>query len=336
MSEPRPISLRPLFAAMDSHMEQQLQSNKKANKTDRTTAIDRHMGLNTSANGQTVMNGIRRIQLCRGALDALDRRGWNRSFHQRLFHEEYLKSCARIFFKRDGPGAFAKNHNRVLELNGWDSTPQEILVSTPRRFGKTISVSMFAAAMVFSAPNMELSIYSTCKRISQKLLRNIVKFLDLIYLELGIQPYKILRMNSEVCCLRFLGCRALTHDVAPGSAHRRSRGPRRRSRRQQLSIEDRLSILTPPGNPPSSHTASPTMCTGTPFSRAVAMVFSMHPSGDVPHTTRPSDLATMLCSRLPHFFAMSQNASELSPSFSVPIHTTSIPFSHKRSPVTGS
>jgi len=196
--EPRPISLRPLFTAMDSHIQQQLQSNKKANKTDRTTAIDRHMGLNTSANGQTVMNGIRRIQLCRGALDALDRRGWNRSFHQRLFHEEYLKSCARIFFKRDGPGAFAKNHNRVLELNGWDSTPQEILESTPRRFGKTISVSMFAAAMVFSAPNMELSIYSTCKRISQKLLRNIVKFLDLIYLELGIQPYKILRMNSEV------------------------------------------------------------------------------------------------------------------------------------------
>ena len=57
---------------------------------------------------------------------------------------------------------------------------------------------MFAAAMVFSAPNMELSIYSTCKRISQKLLRNIVKFLDLIYLELGVPSYKVLRMNSEV------------------------------------------------------------------------------------------------------------------------------------------
>ncbi len=52
--------------------------------------------------------------------------------------------------------------------------------------------------MVFSAPNMELSIYSTCKRISQKLLRNIVKFLDLIYLELGVPSYKVLRMNSEV------------------------------------------------------------------------------------------------------------------------------------------
>jgi hypothetical protein len=114
-----------------------------------------------------------------------------------MFHEVYLKSCVRIFFKRDGPGAFARNHNRVLELNGWDSTPQEVLVSTPRRFGKTISVSMFAAALIFAAPSMELSIYSTCKRISQKLLRNIIKFVDLIYLELGVEPYKILRMNQE-------------------------------------------------------------------------------------------------------------------------------------------
>jgi D-arabinose 1-dehydrogenase-like Zn-dependent alcohol dehydrogenase len=36
----------------------------------------------------------------REALDALDRQGWQRYFHQRLFHEEYLKSCTRIFFKR--------------------------------------------------------------------------------------------------------------------------------------------------------------------------------------------------------------------------------------------
>jgi hypothetical protein len=53
-------------------------------------------------------------------------------------------------------------------------------VSTPRRFGKTISVSMFAAAMLYSAPNVEISIYSTCKRISQKLLRNVQKIFSVI------------------------------------------------------------------------------------------------------------------------------------------------------------
>lgn len=190
----KPICLSALFSSMDGiHAEEEALRTQRQMGTV-LTAIDRHMGGYTVVEG---LNGIKRIQLCRQGLDALDRRGWNRSFHQRLFHEEYLKSCARIFFKRDGPGAFAKYHNRLLELNSWDSTPQEILVSTPRRFGKTISVSMFAAAMVFACPNLELSIYSTCKRISQKLLRNIVKFLDLIFLEMGVPPYKILRMNSE-------------------------------------------------------------------------------------------------------------------------------------------
>jgi hypothetical protein len=77
-------------------------------------AIDRHMQIDKVSEG---MNGFKRIVLCRRALEALDRRGWDRSFHQRLFHEEYLKSCARIFFKRDGPGSFANAHNRLLEVN---------------------------------------------------------------------------------------------------------------------------------------------------------------------------------------------------------------------------
>jgi hypothetical protein len=55
---------------------------------------------------------------------------------------------------------------------------------------------MFAAAMLYACPNMELSIYSTCKRISQKLLRHIVKFLEIIFLELRTTPYKKIRMNQ--------------------------------------------------------------------------------------------------------------------------------------------
>lgn len=194
MEENKKVSLKPFFEAWDSinAKEQAVKTSIQQGIT--KTALHRHMQSFKVAEG---MNGFKRIQKCRSALNALDKRGWDRSFHQRLFHEEYLKSCARIFFKKDGPGAFAMNHNRLLEINSWESTPQEILVSTPRRFGKTISVSMFAAAMMFSCPNFELSIYSTCKRISQKLLRNIVKFMDLIYLELGVHPYKVLRMNSE-------------------------------------------------------------------------------------------------------------------------------------------
>ena len=50
---------------------------------------------------------------------------------------------------------------------------------------------MFAAAMLYSTPALELSIYSTCKRISQKLMRNVTKFLDLIYVATETPPMQV-------------------------------------------------------------------------------------------------------------------------------------------------
>jgi len=154
------------------------------------------------AAGGKSKDGFARIETCRQALDALDRRGWLRSFHQRMFHENFIRACARVFFKTEPLGNFARAHQTILDLNGWDTLSQEILISTPRRFGKTISVSMFAAAMVFSAPAVELSIYSTCKRISQKLLRNVQKFLSLIHEGTGVPAMKEIRCNMEEIVLQ--------------------------------------------------------------------------------------------------------------------------------------
>jgi hypothetical protein len=169
-------------------------SNQRATIIAPNSALEIHMHKYDVFEGAS---GFSRMANCRRALAALDRRGWERSYHQKLFHDQYIRACSRVFFKSDADGAFNRAHQKILELNGWDSLPQEVLISTPRRFGKTISVSMFAAAMIFSCPKMELSIYSTCKRISQKLLRNIVKFLEIIVTELEVQPHKVLRMNSE-------------------------------------------------------------------------------------------------------------------------------------------
>jgi hypothetical protein len=152
----------------------------------------------TTASGAIAnLNGFQRMELMGTALAALDRCGWSRSFHQRQFHNDYLRACARIFFKTEAPGAFERAHKRILEQFSWDSLPQEICISTPRRFGKTISISMFCAALIFCTAGVECSIYSTCKRISQKLLRNVCKFLDLIYQELAVKPFKIVRKNQE-------------------------------------------------------------------------------------------------------------------------------------------
>ena len=39
---------------------------------------------------------------------------------------------------------------------------------------------MFCAALLLSCPAVEISIYSTCKRISQKILRNVMNFAMMI------------------------------------------------------------------------------------------------------------------------------------------------------------
>lgn len=87
------------------------------------------------ASGQESFGGgFERIRMCKKALEAIDNTGgWARSFHQRLFHDHFIRACARIFWKTEPPGAFARDHQKILELNGWDVLSQEILVSTPRR-----------------------------------------------------------------------------------------------------------------------------------------------------------------------------------------------------------
>jgi len=141
---------------------------------------------------------MHRMRECRDALALLDTTGWNRSFHQRQFHEDFLKACTRTFWKMEPPGSFAKMHQKVLQENSWEHLSQEVLISTPRRFGKTISVSMFAAAMLYAAPAVELSIYSTCKRISQKLLRGVVKFFyEICQQDLKKHNFYVRRQNME-------------------------------------------------------------------------------------------------------------------------------------------
>ena len=120
-----------------------------------------------------------------------------------LFTYISQKACTRIFWKRLPPGSFARDHQRVLVENNWDHLAQEVLISTPRRFGKTISVSMFAAAMLYAAPGVEISIYSTCKRISQKLLRNVVKFIgEICDNDLEACGFKVIRQNMEEIVLQ--------------------------------------------------------------------------------------------------------------------------------------
>ena len=76
-------------------------------------------------------DGFTRLKKLRRALVALDRGGWERSYHQRTFHEHFITSVVRVLFKTDAPGSFERSYPRLLEMNTWQETYQEILISTP-------------------------------------------------------------------------------------------------------------------------------------------------------------------------------------------------------------
>ena len=196
MSE-RPVDYTDLFSSYDK-IETSRRQRSEEQRVSRNALQQFMLMSDESKTG----NGFTRIQRCREALESIDRQGFTRSFHQRLFHDHFIRACARIFWKTEPPGTFARNHQKILESNGWDHLSQEILVSTPRRFGKTFAVSMFAAAMLYSTPSLELSIYSTCKRISQKLMRNVAKFLALIYKDTKCQEMPTIRSNMEEVVLQ--------------------------------------------------------------------------------------------------------------------------------------
>jgi len=52
---------------------------------------------------------------------------------QRQFHDNFLRACVRVMWKTEAAGSFERDHQKILECNGWDSLSQEVLVSTPRR-----------------------------------------------------------------------------------------------------------------------------------------------------------------------------------------------------------
>ena len=52
-----------------------------------------------TATSASESSGFQRMAMCRKALEALDRRGWDRSYHQRYFHDNFIRACARVFWK---------------------------------------------------------------------------------------------------------------------------------------------------------------------------------------------------------------------------------------------
>ena len=76
------------------------------------------------------------------SLDSFE--GYPRSDTQKQFHDSMINACLPHIYGDQWENV----RERVLATRGLSNIMYEMLICSPRRFGKTTSVSMFAAVML--------------------------------------------------------------------------------------------------------------------------------------------------------------------------------------------
>jgi hypothetical protein len=165
---PRPdttVSMAPYFnEAIDFVARCQEQDVAKMPRT----LLERLMAADTAA----ADTGDRRLAEIRANLAYLDRNGHERSPQQCELQEAMLMAAARIIYKDE----FDDNVERFMNSNNWEKLYQEVLIGTPRRFGKTYSTSMLACVLLLAIPDVKICIYSTGKATAAMVLKHIKEF----------------------------------------------------------------------------------------------------------------------------------------------------------------
>lgn len=115
--------------------------------------------------------GRQRLDDLLNALDKLDKLGYKRSNEQRLFHKAFIGAFLKKIYGKD----LYKDLPELLREYDLDELRTEVLVTTPRRFGKTFGTALFIAAVLCTLGGLEIAIYSTGRRASRKMLLLISK-----------------------------------------------------------------------------------------------------------------------------------------------------------------
>lgn len=106
----------------------------------------------------------------------LDSFGVTRTPTQRLFHYWFLQAIFEVIY---GP-EWDSSATRVLRRFGLQRVRNEVMVLTPRRFGKTWSVALFVVSVLLNVPGIKIAIFSTGRRASGSLMKIALGFLDKI------------------------------------------------------------------------------------------------------------------------------------------------------------
>lgn len=195
--------------------------------------------------------GSARLRTLRALLLRIDQRGFARSQHQLQFHAAFEQACSRVVYKEEFPVHFAS----IMRENNWESVSGEVLISTPRRFGKTFSVAIFCAALALSC-KQEIVIFSPGRRASRAILVRVQEFV----ITLGFES-NILEYNQEQLRVKTLNGYTSTVRSFPSKKQvcaapaRTPRPHRRRPRREEGTQYNHRNRGRSTGTPP--HTRRP-------------------------------------------------------------------------------
>lgn len=120
--------------------------------------------------GADIRQGDLRLAKIRKCLTEM---GYTRSQFQELFHNKFIQACLPQIYGAEWPECC----ERVLEEFGIKRINYEVLIQTPRRLGKTISVAMFVCCMLLCCPEIRICVFSTGKRASSAIMLEVIKII---------------------------------------------------------------------------------------------------------------------------------------------------------------
>lgn len=118
-------------------------------------------------------NGPARHKALEDLMQDLETR-WPRAPNQIRFHEEYTKAALGKIYGED----LLRNIADLMERYRISEIKSDVIITAPRRYGKTMSVALYVTAFILSQPGRKVVIFSTGRRASQSLLELIKTMVD--------------------------------------------------------------------------------------------------------------------------------------------------------------
>jgi len=110
--------------------------------------------------------GERRSSAMKQGLEYLDTQGFQRSKQQKVMHMAFLTVSYAQYFGQE----IQRHLIRLLRETGSSELRSECMVLAPRRYGKTVSVSLWTACELVTQPGHDVLIYSNNHRASKMML----------------------------------------------------------------------------------------------------------------------------------------------------------------------